>query len=203
MWFQETREFPSPCKYNELSFVELNWQLDLVAPCLYNMEDPMHEPWHSVWVFPHCYMTNVICVACIYIPLPPSLAIKSSTIQHLRSSDNTPLDTATLLENPLRVAAVRQPSRVALCTVKWCDQTDVWQQQHTRSHKRCYYMPPLYLRKHPESPASQAHSQPKPQAVKGPFPRISRPGKHADWDAAAPKPELHLLETYLPASPWS
>jgi hypothetical protein len=44
---KEMRKFPFPCKY-KFSFVGINWQTDLVTPCLYSMEVPMHEPWNIV-----------------------------------------------------------------------------------------------------------------------------------------------------------
>ena len=47
----------------------------------------------------------------------------------------------------------------------------------------------------------QAPSQPVQRASEEPFPPISQPDKHVDWDAVARVSVLHLLDTYPPASP--
>jgi hypothetical protein len=44
VWFKETREFPSPCKYYELRFLRIYQQPDLIASCLYGVKNPSHEP---------------------------------------------------------------------------------------------------------------------------------------------------------------
>jgi len=49
-------------------------------------------------------------------------------------------------------------------------------------------MPLLYLIKHPGlSSAGEAPSQPLPRADEGPFPWISQPSKHVDWDVMTQK----------------